>query len=184
VADWQVVFETDADNVRAALRWLIDSGQVASAQQLGSMLARSWQMGNSLDEGRGWLAELLRLPVADPATRAQVLLADGLLAIYQADFVAARAHLEKGAPCVRVVGDEVGVAQALFTLGAPSRARVVECVRWCGSLVPSMRPITSPSAHWPIKASGSLARRASRWNCGGIVSVRSCAAGGGPIRQV
>jgi hypothetical protein len=95
VADWQVVFETDADNVRAALRWLIDSGQVASAQQLGSMLARSWQMGNSLDEGRGWLAELLRLPVADPATRAQVLLADGLLAIYQADFVAARAHLEK-----------------------------------------------------------------------------------------
>lgn len=48
-----------AEDLRAALRWALDRGELETARRLGAALWRFWLLGGMLSEGRGWLLEIL-----------------------------------------------------------------------------------------------------------------------------
>jgi predicted ATPase/DNA-binding CsgD family transcriptional regulator len=96
--------EREHDNVRAALRWALERGDLVVGLRLAASLRRFWWRRGYLTEGRRWLAELLARTDHDPTVSdapewATALGAAGYLAWAQADYSAAlashRAALER-----------------------------------------------------------------------------------------
>lgn len=78
---WRSRLEADHDNIRAALRWSIDAGDLEQAARLGASMARFWVSRGFLHEGWTWLTELRRHENQVSAhTRARLLCGIGLLA--------------------------------------------------------------------------------------------------------
>ena len=79
--------EREYDNLRAALRWSIDSGQAEPGLRLATGLCDFWQVRGYSSEGCAWLAELLALPAGPTAAtaRARALEWAGRLAYLQGD---------------------------------------------------------------------------------------------------
>src|SRR5207245_4869872 len=78
---WLDQFEVEHDNLRAALDWLIESGEADWGLRLGAALFQFWEEREYLAEGRERLGQLLSLPGAAPRTRlrARALFAAGVL---------------------------------------------------------------------------------------------------------
>jgi non-specific serine/threonine protein kinase len=124
-ARWLEILEQDHDNLRTALRWLLDrasradesgTSMIAPAEQalrLTSSAARFWWMRGHLTEGRRWLHEALALDGGASVLRAKALRGAGLLALAQADYPRATAALEESLTISRQLGDTDGVARAL-----------------------------------------------------------------------
>ncbi|MGH2604646.1 MAG: ATP-binding protein, partial [Dehalococcoidia bacterium] len=60
------LLESELDNLRAALSWLIDSGAAEDALRLATALLRFWYTRGYLSEGRDWLERVLALADATP----------------------------------------------------------------------------------------------------------------------
>jgi predicted ATPase/DNA-binding XRE family transcriptional regulator len=108
------------DNLRAALRWLLDHDEVEAAQRLGAVLGHFWMYGSQFAEGREWLAELLRAsPIASQprSVRRKLLTSAGLLASFQGDHVAARTALEESLALTPEGETSADIAQVLLRLG-------------------------------------------------------------------
>jgi predicted ATPase/DNA-binding CsgD family transcriptional regulator len=115
----------EQENLRMALRWLIDTGDAAAAQQLGVAQIGLWNNTGQFGEGRAWLAELLAMSSASAvtATHATLHTGAGLLAWAQADAVSAQQHLETSLSYWRELESDFWVVHALLTLGMVARAR-------------------------------------------------------------
>jgi predicted ATPase/class 3 adenylate cyclase len=102
-------------NIRAALRWAIDSGQAGPAQAAAGALWRFWQQRGHLAEGRRWLAEVLAMPSgqAPTAARAKALTGAGGIA-WWSDRGASRALYEEALAIERRLGDPARLAEALY----------------------------------------------------------------------
>jgi predicted ATPase/DNA-binding CsgD family transcriptional regulator len=91
--------QAEQPNLRAALAWSAEAGDIETALRLVAALWRFWHRRGLWEEGRGWLTRVLGLaaacPDADPVARARALLGAGWLAHYQNDYAAARACLEE-----------------------------------------------------------------------------------------
>jgi predicted ATPase/DNA-binding CsgD family transcriptional regulator len=113
------LLEREHDNLRAALRWLVDRRDGVGAQRLGAALGRFWFWRGHLSEGRAWLAELLAFSggEARSATRAKLLFGTGLLALYQGDYASVQAPAEAALRLWRALGDRVETAYVLYLLG-------------------------------------------------------------------
>jgi non-specific serine/threonine protein kinase len=133
MATWQTTLERDKGNLRAALAWLMETGQVSDAQRLAAVLSRFWQLGNHCAEGREWLARLIELsqPVEAPVF-ARVLLGAGLIAAYQGEYATARDYLERALAMSRQVGDRLAQAHVVFSLGL---------LAWLGGDTPAAREL-------------------------------------------
>jgi non-specific serine/threonine protein kinase len=116
---WLDRLERDHENLRAALRWLVERAEVGLGLRLGAALWLFWSIRGHLSEGRARLGELLALPGAAPdtAARAEALRGAGALAGAQGDYAAARAYLEESLACRRRLGDRGGTASVLASLG-------------------------------------------------------------------
>ena len=66
---WLRACDAEHDNFRAAVRYLIGSGDVEWALRLGVALFRFWEQRDHLGEGREALARVLAMPGAEPPTR-------------------------------------------------------------------------------------------------------------------
>jgi tetratricopeptide (TPR) repeat protein len=110
--------EEEHDNVRAALRWSIDSGKVESGLRIAGALWRFWHVRGHLAEGRGWTEELLSLPAsgARTAARAKALGAQGSLAYYGRDPDNVRGPYEESLAISRELGDREGEAEGAYNL--------------------------------------------------------------------
>jgi non-specific serine/threonine protein kinase len=107
--------EAEHDNARAALRWMIDRGEVESALQLAGDAAYYWQQHGYASEGRAWLSEILALPgAANTAARALALIYASTLVAEQGEYVTARPLLEEALNISRELGDGPTLAFALF----------------------------------------------------------------------
>ena len=53
-ADWIARFDTELDNLRAAMSWALESGDAFSAQAIAGALPRFWEIRGNLTEGRVW----------------------------------------------------------------------------------------------------------------------------------
>jgi predicted ATPase/DNA-binding CsgD family transcriptional regulator len=110
-ASWYRRLEVEHDNLRAALRWMVES-QAPEAPELALRLAGAlWAFWRQhLQEGRGWLEQVLAHPGVQAHTpaRAKALLGAGALAFFHGDFLAADRLLEESVTIGREVGREAG----------------------------------------------------------------------------
>ena len=115
---WLDLCDRENDNIRAALQWCIDAGEVETGLRIGAALWRFWQQRGHLREGRRWVDRLLDLPGAKDRTAfvARAHSAAGGLAYWDTDFAETRRHYDEALEIFRELGDKFGVERALFDL--------------------------------------------------------------------
>jgi predicted ATPase len=124
-AAWLDRLEQEHDNVRAALSWSMEHGEVELALRLGGALRWFWNMGGYYGEGRSWLeASLAKEGPASAQARARVLEGLAWLANQQGDLNRAEATAEEGLRLSEEAGlGEVVVAGFQNVLGDAARLR-------------------------------------------------------------
>ena len=114
---WHRRLAAEHDNLRAALGWARDQGDVEMWLRLAGALAWFWVPRGDFAEGRAWLDGALAAGTeATPAARARALRGAALLAAYTGDYVAVRPLLEEAIALAPTVGDVRTQARSLATL--------------------------------------------------------------------
>ena len=109
--------EAEHDNLRTALRHLLDSGDADRALRLAAALAPFWQVRGYLGEGRRWLDETLAAGAGSPPElRARALVGAATLAHYQNAYELASARFDEALALYRQTRDRHGAATALAGL--------------------------------------------------------------------
>jgi predicted ATPase/DNA-binding XRE family transcriptional regulator len=115
---WLARIESEHDNLRAALAWLLELGEAEEALRLAGACGWFWESRGYLSEGRGWLERALeRRAGASPTARARANFWCGALASSQMDLGSAIGYFEEAAGLYREVGDRAGLGSALVCLG-------------------------------------------------------------------
>jgi len=125
---WVLRLERDLDNLRAALRWLLDQdddADRAAALRLAGALGGFWLTRGYYAEGGRWLEEALaRAPQgkegeegADPDARARALLVAGALLVLRGEFAQAQAALGEALTLAEQWRDPAAAAMAFTYLG-------------------------------------------------------------------
>jgi predicted ATPase/DNA-binding CsgD family transcriptional regulator len=115
---WLDRLENDYGNLRAALEWSLECGNVATALRFGGALWRFWLVRGYLNDGRRWLREALaRSGDAPSSVRAKALNGAGMLALNQGEYARAAALCGESLVSFRRLEDKRGVASALNGLG-------------------------------------------------------------------
>jgi len=115
---WLQRLEREHDNLRAALRWMQETGATEDGLRLAGALGAFWASHGHFSEGRSWLEGFLdRGGKAPVLTRAKALNAAGRLAWYQGDHVDAQASLEQTLALRPALSDKPVIAFALDWLG-------------------------------------------------------------------
>jgi tetratricopeptide (TPR) repeat protein len=112
---WRSRLETEHGNLRAALRWAMDTEDSSTALRLADAIFWFWFHRGYWKEGRGWLEEALGLPGASMPTaeRAEALAGVGILAWLQGDHDVARSRLEESVALCRNLQYRSGLVQPL-----------------------------------------------------------------------
>jgi non-specific serine/threonine protein kinase len=108
----------ETGNLRAAMAWSLDAGELEFGLRIAASLARYWSIRGEMTEGRRWLDQAL--PRADevaPPVRAKALFAAGYTALGQGDYTDSLAHFEESLALHRELGDRVGSADCLVQIG-------------------------------------------------------------------
>jgi predicted ATPase len=121
--EWLDRFEVEHDNFRAALDYLIKTGDAGWALRLGAALFPFWETREHLREGRDAITRLLALEGAAtrPKLRARLLFAAAVLANEQGDYGASRQLFEDSLETCVELNDNRGVAVALNALAISAR---------------------------------------------------------------
>jgi non-specific serine/threonine protein kinase len=112
--------EAERDNMRAAMAWLLDSGESETALRLGTALEVLWTNRGPASEGRVWVDRALAAPADHPAPaaiRGQAAQTASILAWMEGDFDEAAAMAQEGLTLAREDGAEVDCVWALNLLG-------------------------------------------------------------------
>ena len=121
---WRTRLEVEHDNLRAALRWTLESQEAEMGMRLAFSLVAFWRATNQDREGRNWCEQVLAQPgtSARTAARAMALLAAGAMTMYQGDLPQAQLLLEESIAIGREVGRDakrtLALALALLAYGA------------------------------------------------------------------
>ena len=115
---WRSRLEAEHGNLRAALRWAMDSEDSSTALRLADAIFWFWFHRGYWKEGRGWLEEALGLPGASTPTaeRAEALTDVGILAWLQGDHDVARSRLEESVTLCRNLQYRYGLVHSLHFL--------------------------------------------------------------------
>jgi predicted ATPase/serine/threonine protein kinase/Tfp pilus assembly protein PilF len=117
-AKWLVKLEEEHDNLRAALRWLLEH-DADGCLRLAVAVHPLWWVHGHLMEGRRWLAAALeRSPSSSALTRCTALNAAGNMARTQGDLPAARTYFGGGARIAREIADTWRIVASSFGLGS------------------------------------------------------------------
>jgi predicted ATPase/class 3 adenylate cyclase/DNA-binding CsgD family transcriptional regulator len=120
---WLERLEQEHDNLRAALRWLLEQGETNQSRKemalrLAGELGRFWSVRCHYSEGRTFLKQALAgSEQIRAAVRAKALLAAGEFALDQGDYDLAEVLLEETLALFRQIGDRRGIAHTLWELG-------------------------------------------------------------------
>jgi DNA-binding CsgD family transcriptional regulator len=115
---WLKRLDTERDNVRGAMRWLLGQGESQTAARIGWALWLFWWMHGHFTEGRRWMDEALAKGSAMSASfRAKALFVAGTMADGQADRQSAEPLIEESLMLFRELGDKLGSALALSGAG-------------------------------------------------------------------
>jgi len=117
---WLERLEREHDNLRVAMRWLLERGESDEAARLGWALWLFWGIRGHYDEGRRSMEQALSVEgsVAMPASsRAKALYVEGMMENYQGDHLSAEVLLEESISLFRELDDKLGTAYALSNAG-------------------------------------------------------------------
>jgi non-specific serine/threonine protein kinase len=137
--------EREHDNVRAALRWALEGGDLLLGLRLASALRRFWWRRGYLSEGRRWLGDLLARAEQDSTARAgpewaTALGAAGDLAWAQSDYEVALAYHLRALARWEQLGEPRGLAA--------SRAFLGTTLSWMGDLPAARAHLEAALAGW------------------------------------
>lgn len=108
----------ELENLRAALRWVCESGRGDQALRLGIALSRYWELHGHAVEGRAWLeAALAMASESETSLRAKGLLAAAGLARLQGEYERMEDLATASLDLARIVEDRVAIADALSQIG-------------------------------------------------------------------
>jgi predicted ATPase len=124
-AGWLDRLTLEHDNFRAALDWLIHTGDADWGLRLGTALFGFWETREYLAEGRDLLGRLLKLPGATGATKSRMraLFAAGVLTAEQGDYGSADRLMIESKDIALQLGDKTGAAVSLNALAVLKRDR-------------------------------------------------------------
>jgi predicted ATPase/DNA-binding XRE family transcriptional regulator len=121
---WLDRLEREHDNLRAALRWLLDEGEGEAAARLAGSLWWFWYARAYFTEGRGWLEQILeRYPELPAGLKGKVLQGAAVLAWSQGDYDASAEVATESLALRRSIEDKPGIAGSLNLLGAVALQR-------------------------------------------------------------
>ncbi|MGA2372748.1 MAG: protein kinase domain-containing protein [Candidatus Korobacteraceae bacterium] len=123
--EWLDRLEVEHDNLRAALEYLIKTGDADWGLRLGSALFHFWETREYLTEGRSRIARLLALQgaAARPKLRSRLLFSAAVLAGEQGDYTSAQQLFDESLETCLELNDNRGVAVALNALAVNARDR-------------------------------------------------------------
>jgi non-specific serine/threonine protein kinase len=115
---WYSRVDTEINNIRAAMTWLMEIGDGLRTLHLLVTYDHYWSLRRYRAESRRW-AEfgLATAPDAPPALRAAVLHIAVFSARAMGDFAAALAHAEAGLAVAQSIDDPVALGRAYYQLG-------------------------------------------------------------------
>jgi predicted ATPase len=124
-SEWLDRFEVEHDNFRAALDYLIKTGDADWGLRLGTALFHFWETREYLTEGRDRIARLLAMEgaAARPKLRARLLFSAAVLAGEQGDYASAQRLFDESLETCLDLHDNRGVAVALNALAVNARDR-------------------------------------------------------------
>jgi predicted ATPase/DNA-binding CsgD family transcriptional regulator len=118
---WRRRLDAEQDNLRAALRWLLDTEEFEQAVQLAGALGHYWWLRGYFTEGARWLEEtLLRAPDAEPGIRTRALLQGARLLAGRVDLRPSNALLYEAHALAEARADGLAIALSSLFLGASS----------------------------------------------------------------
>jgi predicted ATPase len=123
--EWLDRLELEHDNFRAALDYLIKTGDAEWGLRLGAALFHFWETREHLTEGRDAIAKLLALEGTGtrPKLRARLVFAAGILAGELGDYSSAQQLFQESLDTCLDLKDNHGVAVALNALAVNARDR-------------------------------------------------------------
>ena len=123
----------DIANIRAAIRWTIDTGDTGLALRFVAAMWRYWQIDGHLAEGRSLSAEAFAMPEAraHTAERLAALAAAGGLAYWSGDRHGSNALYEEQLALAQELGDTTATADAWLNLASTTfiRGDTAESIR-------------------------------------------------------
>jgi non-specific serine/threonine protein kinase len=123
---WLDRLDREHDNLRAALRWVLDCGLSTLGLQVVGGIWKFWLRRGYQREGRRWLAALLALPADDDdattVARATALEGAAWLAQQNFDFAQASALFAQSGALRRAAGQEERTAGLLISAATAARA--------------------------------------------------------------
>lgn len=123
-ATWLARLDHEHDNLRAALAWALEAGEMETGLRLAAALQSFWRARGYLTEGQRWLEKMLAHGVnAADGTRAKALNAAGYIAMVRNDLERAAAWEADALMLSRRLGDVGGIIASLIGLGAVAHAR-------------------------------------------------------------
>jgi predicted ATPase/class 3 adenylate cyclase/DNA-binding XRE family transcriptional regulator len=124
---WRGRLEREHDNLRAALHWAREQGEVELGLRLAVAFTWFWVRRGYLREGRAWLEGLLAVAAEEPeavragaglaVVRAKAMLNAGMFALTMGAYATAQTHLEQARELALAAGDRRTARQALTNLG-------------------------------------------------------------------
>jgi predicted ATPase/DNA-binding XRE family transcriptional regulator len=114
--EWLDLLEKENDNLRNAMSWALEAGELGAAARLGWALWLFWWFHGYQDEGHRWMEALLaREPPMALQTIASAVA--GTMAYTQGDYEACERYLQESLELAREVGDTVRATHAVHGLG-------------------------------------------------------------------
>ena len=115
-AIWLERLEREHDNLRTALRWLVEREEVEMALRLGGAMCQFWAMRGHLSEGRQSLEGILsgsNLETVSLRVRAKALNGAGVMAYTQGDYGQAKVLCQESLELFRKLGNRRGIASSI-----------------------------------------------------------------------
>ena len=115
---WLDRLSVDYPNLRAAVRWSIDTGEVEIAQRFVAGMWRFWQQTGRLEDGTEFAEAVLRMPGSDASTPEHMaaMMAAGGIAYWHGRPADATRHYAEQLRLARELGDVAAEADAAFNL--------------------------------------------------------------------
>lgn len=110
--------ETEHDNLRTALAWSLESGEVTAGLRLAGALWLFWDMHSHQSEALAHLEKLLARTSDRTLARAKAMFGAGLFKYRQGEYESARTLLQESLPICRELGDKDVCALSLGRLSS------------------------------------------------------------------
>jgi len=118
---WLDRLDAEMSNLRAAMAWLLETGEPEAGLRLASALWEFCHSRGHYEEGRAWLRGAISRDGGPPSLRARAFTGAGVLALLQCEYAEASAHLEESLALHRELKDQRGCAEVTEILGGLAR---------------------------------------------------------------